>query len=153
MAKDKDVAVRFAGSHQRVASILNEGLEKEGFTLTEAIFNLASSKGKKTLDAILGLILALCREIKAGASKTSQKVVEVMRFFEFVTSVNMPAVARFVPAEKIKKGTIDGVKVRYVDPQLTGLMAGLVEENIPAAEVRVDKLGIRYINVGLKLKS
>ena len=52
------------------------------------------------------------------------------------------AVSSFIPSDHIKLGTDEetGVKIVYVDPEVKALMRGLVEENIPPANLRVDRL-------------
>ena len=58
-----------------------------------------------------------------------------------VTTVGVPAMTKFIPAVAIKLNKKKGrAIVRYIDPSVERLMAGLVEENVPAGNLRVDRL-------------
>lgn len=57
-------------------------------------------------------------------------------FLGFVTDLQFEAVQNFRPEQKIRRGTIDGVKIHWAEPSVDQLTAGVVE-NVPVGKGKI----------------
>lgn len=106
-----------------------------------ALYRLGTEEGEETLKLAVGAFLAeVAKTVPPLVKELPPPAPPILLPFRTISVVGS---SRFIPGEKIRVGTVDGVKIVYVDSTLEALMKGLIEENIPPANLRVERLARR----------
>lgn len=106
-----------------IRSLLNDALDELGFSNPQA--QKVLGKG----GALKGKAKDILREISTADD-----------LLEFTTTVELPAIERFSVKEKIRVGEIDGVKIGWVSETFQRVFGSLVEADIPAVTLRINRL-------------
>ncbi len=70
--------------------------------------------------------------------------VEIKKLLKFIRAVSLPAIPKFVAAEKFREGeTIDGIRVAWLGSNFRTNFLKKVEKPVPALETREHELAIR----------
>lgn len=82
-------------------------------------------------------------ELFAGAVK-NRAGVGVKKLLKFVHSISLPAISKFVAAEKFREDeTVDGIKVGWLGSNFKTNFLKKVEKSVPALEMREHELVVR----------
>ena len=96
-------------------------------------------------DVLTGAIERMLTGLANGAKTAVEKLLN------YVTSIKVGDVSRFVAKDFFKEGkTVDGVKIAWLGDNFKKFFLPKVEENVTAAEIRVQKLAKPSKDLGIR---